>query len=76
MAILERTVSDGHARAGRPNFYQSVTCLSEHNPKGAMGIVITRVHPEINGKMIFDELQIETAADARNSRSTSADRSI
>ena len=43
-----------------PNFYQSVTCLSEHNPKGAMGIVITRVHPEINAKMIFDELQIST----------------
>jgi putative transcriptional regulator len=41
-----------------PNFYQSVTCLSEHNPKGAMGIVINRVHPEVNGKMIFDELQI------------------
>lgn len=41
-----------------PNFFQSVTCLSEHNPKGAMGIVITRVHPEINARMIFDELQI------------------
>ena len=41
-----------------PNFYQSVTCLSEHNAKGAMGIVITRVHPEINAKMIFDELQM------------------
>lgn len=45
-----------------PNFYQSVTCLSEHNPKGAMGIIITRVHPEINGKMIFDELQIPADA--------------
>jgi putative transcriptional regulator len=47
-----------------PNFYQSVTCLSEHNPKGAMGIVLTRVHPTVNGKMIFDELQIPTAAGA------------
>lgn len=47
-----------------PNFYQSVTCLSEHNPKGAMGIVITRIHPEINGKMIFDELQIPAVAGA------------
>ena len=47
-----------------PNFYQSVTCLSEHNPKGAMGIVITRVHPEVSGKMIFEELQISTAAGA------------
>ena len=36
-----------------PNFYQSVICLSEHNPKGAMGLVITRVHPEVNVKMIF-----------------------
>ncbi|HSO20067.1 MAG TPA: YqgE/AlgH family protein [Desulfosarcina sp.] len=41
-----------------PNFFQSVTCLSEHNPKGAMGIVINRIHTEINGKMIFDELGI------------------
>jgi putative transcriptional regulator len=49
---------------GDPNFYQSVTCLSEHNPKGAMGIVITRIHPEINGRMIFDELNIPAAAGA------------
>jgi putative transcriptional regulator len=49
---------------GDPNFYQSVTCLSEHNQKGAMGIVITRIHPEINGKMIFDELRIPTASGA------------
>jgi putative transcriptional regulator len=49
---------------GDPNFYQSVTCLSEHNPKGAMGIVITRIHPEINGRMIFEELQIQSAAGA------------
>lgn len=41
-----------------PNFFQSVVCLSEHNQKGAMGIVITRVHPGINAKMIFDELGI------------------
>jgi putative transcriptional regulator len=49
-----------------PNFYQSVTCLSEHNPKGAMGIVITRIHPEVNGKTIFDELQISTSIDAQD----------
>jgi putative transcriptional regulator len=48
-----------------PNFYQSVTCLSEHNQKGAMGIVITRIHPEINAKMIFDELEIQIATDAQ-----------
>ncbi len=45
-----------------PNFFQSVTCLSEHSPKGAMGIVITRIHPEINGKMIFDELKLSAVA--------------
>ena len=49
-----------------PNFYQSVTLLSEHNPKGAMGIIINRIHPEINGKMIFDELQIPTGTDAES----------
>ena len=53
-----------------PNFYQSVTLLSEHNPKGAMGIVITRIHPEVNGKMIFDELGISTHCRwGKNSRS-------
>jgi putative transcriptional regulator len=49
-----------------PNFYQSVTCLSEHNPKGAMGIMLTRVHPTVNGKRIFAELHIPTAAGAEN----------
>lgn len=46
-----------------PNFYQSVTCLAEHNPTGAMGIVISRVNPEINASMIFNELQIATLDD-------------
>jgi putative transcriptional regulator len=47
-----------------PNFFQTVTCLSEHNQRGAMGIVINRVHPEINAKMIFDELKISASVDA------------
>ena len=47
-----------------PNFFQTVTCLSEHNPKGAMGVVINRVHPDVNAKMIFDELKIPTSIDA------------
>ncbi len=41
-----------------PNFFQSVTCLSEHNQKGAMGIVLTRIHPNVNAGMIFNELEI------------------
>lgn len=49
-----------------PNFYQSVTCLAEHNPKGAMGIVISRVHPEVTARMIFDELQIPVVAAVQN----------
>lgn len=48
-----------------PNFYQSVTCLSEHNAKGAMGIVISRIHPDVDSGMIFDELKIPAVADAR-----------
>ena len=49
-----------------PNFYQTVTCLAEHNPKGAMGIVINRAHPQINAGMIFDELKIEGVVEAKN----------
>jgi putative transcriptional regulator len=48
-----------------PNFYQSVTCLSEHNQKGAMGVVITRVHPEVNARTIFDELRISTISETK-----------
>jgi putative transcriptional regulator len=44
-----------------PNFYQTVTCLSEHNPKGAMGIVISRIHPDLDASMIFDELKISAS---------------
>jgi putative transcriptional regulator len=42
-----------------PNFRHSVTCISEHTPDGAVGIVISQVYPHINAKMIFDELGIE-----------------
>ncbi len=48
-----------------PNFFQSVTCLAEHSPKGAMGIIINRVHPEINAGMVFDELKIPPPANAQ-----------
>ena len=47
-----------------PNFYQSVTCLSEHNHNGAMGILVSQVHPDVNGRMIFDELKISATAEA------------
>lgn len=41
-----------------PNFYRSVTCISEHTSEGAVGIVINNVHEALSGKMIFDELGI------------------
>jgi putative transcriptional regulator len=42
-----------------PNFRRSVTCISEHTPDGAVGIVVSQVYPNINAKMIFAELGIE-----------------
>ena len=42
-----------------PNFFQTVTCICEHNSDGAVGIVINRVHPSLSGKDIFKEFKIE-----------------
>jgi putative transcriptional regulator len=44
-----------------PNFQSSVTCISEHNAEGAMGIMVNRLHNDIHLGMIFDELKIEYA---------------
>lgn len=41
------------------NFSRTVTCISEHNSEGALGIVINRMSSSITGKDIFDELRIE-----------------
>jgi len=41
-----------------PNFFQTVTCISEHTPEGALGLVINRVHQSLTGDVIFDELKI------------------
>ena len=51
---------------GDPNFFQSVTCLSEHNARGAMGIVISRVLTDVDAGMIFDELEIPCTPGARD----------
>lgn len=40
------------------NFYQTVTCICEYTPAGAVGVVINRVHPTLSGQDIFDELKI------------------
>jgi putative transcriptional regulator len=48
-----------------PNFQQSVTCISEHTLDGALGIVVNRVFDGLSAKHIFDELEIESNAAAR-----------
>ena len=45
-----------------PNFRHSVTCISEHTSEGAVGIIVNQIYPQINAKMIFDELGIECLA--------------
>lgn len=47
-----------------PNFSRTVTCISEHNEQGALGIVINRVHPLLSAADIFSELDLETRIDA------------
>lgn len=47
-----------------PNFSQTVTCICEHTPEGAVGIVVNRVYSPLTGKDIFEELKIESLSDA------------
>ena len=49
-----------------PNFFQTVTCISEHNSDGAVGIIVNRVHSGLSGKIIFDELKIDYIPEAEN----------
>lgn len=49
-----------------PNFYQTVTCISEHTSSGALGLVINRVHESLSGKQIFDELNIPSGPHAES----------
>jgi len=48
------------------NFYQTVTCICEYAPAGALGIVVNRVHPTLSGKDIFNELKMESASSAES----------
>jgi len=41
------------------NFAHTVTCLSEHNKEGALGIVINRMIPSLKAESIFKELKLE-----------------
>lgn len=42
-----------------PNFHQTVTIICEHNPEGAFGIVVNRIHDTITAADIFKELKID-----------------
>ncbi len=46
-----------------PNFAKTVTCISEHNQEGAVGIVVNRVHFALTAQDIFRELKIEARDD-------------
>jgi putative transcriptional regulator len=43
-----------------PNFFQTVTCICEHNLEGALGLVINRVLPDITCKTIVQELGLKS----------------
>ena len=43
-----------------PNFFQTVVCICEHTPQGAVGIVVNRPHAFLLEKDVFEELRIET----------------
>ena len=47
-----------------PNFYHTVTCISEHTADGAVGIIINRVQDTIFSKEIFSELNIDYSPSA------------
>ena len=52
-----------------PNFVQTVTFICEYTQAGAVGIIINRVQPALNGKDIFDELKVESTPEAELSYS-------
>ena len=41
------------------NFSHTVTCLSEHTAKGALGMIINRIIPSLSARSIFEELKLE-----------------
>jgi len=47
-----------------PNFFQTVTCISEHNDQGALGVIVNRLHALLSANDIFTELQLDVTVDA------------
>ncbi|MFZ5562616.1 MAG: YqgE/AlgH family protein [Thermodesulfobacteriota bacterium] len=42
-----------------PNFRQTVVCIREHSPEGALGLIVNRIYPNLTAKDIFEELKME-----------------
>ncbi len=49
-----------------PNFFQSVICICDHTPEGALGIVVNRTHFALSGKNIFSELSMTCKPDSES----------
>jgi len=49
-----------------PNFKNTVTCICEHGEKGAMGIIVNRLFPNLSAGTIFKELEIGSVPEADN----------
>ena len=49
-----------------PNFFQTVSCISEHTAEGAVGLVINRHHALVSAKDIFGELNLHCTAEAES----------
>jgi putative transcriptional regulator len=49
-----------------PNFYRTVTCISEHTDQGAMGVVVNQVHAALKTGLIFEELDLASTPATAN----------
>ncbi len=49
-----------------PNFFQTVTCISEHNAQGAFGVIVNRLHALLSAGDIFSELNLDVSVNAEN----------
>jgi putative transcriptional regulator len=47
-----------------PNFFQTVTCICEHNLEGALGLVINRILPDLTCGAVFQELGFNSIPEA------------
>ncbi len=47
-----------------PNFFQTVTCISEHNDQGSLGVIVNRRHALLSAGDIFTELKLDVTVAA------------